>query len=100
MLSLVPQLMYRIAHRIPCRPPSSGTSFAARCLACRRRQARRSSVEVGTHMTTPSADSGSGSVPSITFDLDRPQTYGTSADEFRIWVDVIYDWFGATLPRT
>jgi hypothetical protein len=50
-------------------------------------------------MTTPTPDSGSGSAPSITFDLDRPQTFGTSGDEFRIWVDVIYDWFGATLER-
>jgi hypothetical protein len=35
----------------------------------------------------------------ISFDVDFPATYGTSGDEFRIWVDVIYDWFGATLER-
>lgn len=58
-------------------------------------------MEVRTHMTLPPSGptTALGTKPRISFDLDHPESFGTSSDEFRIWVDAIYDVFGATLEH-
>lgn len=39
------------------------------------------------------------SIPKMTLDSDYPQSYGTTPSEYKLWVDYIFDWFGATLER-
>ena len=35
----------------------------------------------------------------IAFGLDRASAYGTTRAEYKLWVDYIFDWFGATLEK-
>lgn len=43
------------------------------------------------------SSSTAGSIPGAhTIDLNEYPAYGTSPDEYKLWVDHVYDWFGGT----